>query len=178
MANTKVCRACKQNKPIEDFGVVVANPDGRRYACKGCYNKVRADYRKRNPEKVNAGKMQNYYDRHEESKARLRARYPKVRAWRLIHHYGLTIEQYEEILRLQGGGCAICGQPPGEAKFQRMHVDHDHVSGDVRGILCGKCNVGLGSFCDSQKILLRAAKYLKRKGSYDAKKTKSDGGLF
>jgi hypothetical protein len=51
--------------------------------------------------------------------------------------YGLSLEQYEEMLRLQGGTCALCGRPP---KTYRLNVDHDHITGRVRGLLCYRCN--------------------------------------
>lgn len=55
--------------------------------------------------------------------------------------YGLTIEQYENLLAQQDGVCAICNAPP--PKDRRLHVDHDHVTGEVRGLLCLKCNTAL-----------------------------------
>lgn len=71
--------------------------------------------------------------------------------------YGLTPEQYEEMLAAQGGGCAICGDPPGE----RQHaVDHDHATGEVRGILCHSCNLSIGGFRDDPSLLVAAIDYL------------------
>jgi hypothetical protein len=58
--------------------------------------------------------------------------------------YGFTIEQYDELLAAQGGVCALCGRdkPWGRGKY--FHVDHDHVTGHVRGLLCNRCNSNLG----------------------------------
>lgn len=56
---------------------------------------------------------------------------------------GVTDEQYERLLAAQGGGCAICGNPP---KTRRLHVDHDHKTGAVRGLLCYRCNRFLHSW--------------------------------
>lgn len=56
---------------------------------------------------------------------------------RLRNGYGITVEQYEEMLKRQKGGCAICGKRPGK---KRLHVDHNHETGQVRGLLCAKCN--------------------------------------
>jgi hypothetical protein len=53
--------------------------------------------------------------------------------------YGITIEDYERILEAQGGICAICGAEP-DSTEQLFHVDHNHDTKQVRGILCGRCN--------------------------------------
>lgn len=62
----------------------------------------------------------------------------------LKRKFGMTIEQYDEMLAAQGGGCFICGRPPRED--MSLHVDHDHSTGAVRGILCFRCNNALADF--------------------------------
>jgi len=62
----------------------------------------------------------------------------------------------------QGGRCAICGAPEEEAPKKRLHVDHCHTSNRIRGLLCSRCNVGLGQFKDDPGRLLAAIEYLKR----------------
>lgn len=75
--------------------------------------------------------------------------------------YGLTVEEFEEIERQQGGVCRICQCPPtGRRNGGRLHVDHDHETGEVRGLLCYHCNNGLGRFKDDPELLRSAAKYL------------------
>jgi len=59
----------------------------------------------------------------------------------LIANYGITIEDYDAMLAAQGGGCAICHTPP---RSKRLHVDHDHADGRVRGLLCYHCNRTIG----------------------------------
>lgn len=76
--------------------------------------------------------------------------------------YGLTPERYVEMLEEQGGVCAICGTDEWPGKDNRPHVDHDHSTGRVRGILCSHCNHGLGKFRDDPKRLRAAAEYLER----------------
>ena len=66
--------------------------------------------------------------------------------------YGLTIEQYEEIMRTP---CALCGAPA-------EHLDHSHDSGKVRGALCAPCNLGLGQFRDDAALLRAAAAYVEQ----------------
>lgn len=92
--------------------------------------------------------------------------------WRrenLLYQYKLTLEDYDALLDLQDGVCAICGDPP-EVLGQNLHVDHDHICcprgkscGEcIRGLLCSKCNHGLGNFNDSIEKLKSAIEYLER----------------
>lgn len=76
--------------------------------------------------------------------------------------YGITIEEYDQMLLKQGGVCAICKQPPGK---RRLAVDHCHTTQNIRSLLCTTCNVGLGSFKDDPKLLEAAIEYLKKGGS-------------
>ena len=78
-----------------------------------------------------------------------------------IHKYGLTDEDYISMLSVLSG-CAICGKiPDGEFnQTSRLHIDHDHDTGRVRGLLCHGCNIGMGHFKDNAKLLLAAANYL------------------
>lgn len=72
---------------------------------------------------------------------------------------GVTDEAYAELLARQGGGCAICGKPPKDGG-RRLDVDHDHRTGEVRGLLCWTCNhFILGKYATPAK-LLAAARYL------------------
>ena len=73
--------------------------------------------------------------------------------------YGIDLAEYERLLRLQNGGCAICEQ---KDTFFRLAVDHCHGTMNIRGLLCSQCNHGLGSFKDKPELLKRAAAYLVR----------------
>lgn len=73
--------------------------------------------------------------------------------------YGLTPEDYDTLLKKQRGRCAICRSDTPRAQ-RDWHVDHCHKTGKVRGLLCHKCNVGLGHFGDSVKLLGKAIEYL------------------
>lgn len=73
--------------------------------------------------------------------------------------YGITLEIYNRIFEEQAGCCAICGKHQIEFK-RRLAVDHCHSSGHVRGLLCTRCNLGLGCFNDGTKLLSSAINYL------------------
>ena len=88
-------------------------------------------------------------------------KYFRDRSARLPSRYhGFTYTEVLARLAKQGGGCGICAiTTPGNA---RWHGDHDHVTGKFRGVLCGRCNMGLGLFRDDPKLLVAARRYLKR----------------
>jgi transposase InsO family protein len=67
----------------------------------------------------------------------------KMRAYHLRRKYGLSQEDYDAMLLSQNGKCKICGKNQSES-VRMFHVDHDHSTGDVRGILCNRCNTSLG----------------------------------
>lgn len=79
--------------------------------------------------------------------------------------YGLTLEDFSQMLGVQAGCCAGCGcslNMSENGKADSPHVDHDHVSGKVRGILCRNCNVGIGLLGDAPSTLRRLAIYLEK----------------
>ena len=78
------------------------------------------------------------------------------------HLYGITYEDYEELLAEQGYACEICRQPHIHEKGKRMYVDHDHETGVLRGLLCRNCNSVLGLAHDSSEVLKRAAEYIEK----------------
>ena len=76
-----------------------------------------------------------------------------------MRRYGIGADEVDTLVAAQGGMCAICG------KRNPEHVDHDHATGVVRGILCFNCNGGLGQFRDSTDALRAAAVYLEQRAS-------------
>jgi DNA-directed RNA polymerase subunit RPC12/RpoP len=66
------------------------------------------------------------------------------RDYHLKSTYGMTSREYEEMLKTQGGGCAVCGSKEKSSGRDYLHVDHDHITGVVRSILCHRCNVTVG----------------------------------
>lgn len=73
--------------------------------------------------------------------------------------YGMEPDEYAIMLESQFGTCAICGRPP---KSRSLHVDHDHATGDIRGLLCHNCNTAIGLLGDDIAIMSRAVEYLSR----------------
>jgi len=84
------------------------------------------------------------------------ARTPTGRRRELLKRkHGMTLEKFEDLLASQGGVCAICGEVP-----HRTHLDHSHTTGRIRGILCYRCNIGIGYLQESPRILQAAIAYL------------------
>ena len=79
------------------------------------------------------------------------------RVTKLKLKYNLTVEHYADMLHSQQNGCAICGKLQID---KNLAVDHNHVTGNVRGLLCQQCNTGIGLLQDSVDILNNAIKYL------------------
>lgn len=77
---------------------------------------------------------------------------------RLKREYGITMAEYEALVQKQDGLCAICRFPPREG--HRLAVDHDHETGQIRGLLCDRCNLVLGMLESSPGALQRATEYL------------------
>jgi Recombination endonuclease VII len=100
-----------------------------------------------------------YADRNRSGKCRLCQR-ERTWVWKLRHVYGITPAEYFARLNAQNGCCAICGAAKSNDVGWQFHVDHDHATGTVRGLLCQACNVGLGHFDDRVDLLERAMRYL------------------
>jgi hypothetical protein len=83
-----------------------------------------------------------------------------------IRKYGITLEQFNELLEAQSGECAICGMSDRSNPVKFPLVDHCHTGNHVRGLLCSNCNHGLGHFKDSPALLRKAAKYVEKNGLF------------
>lgn len=91
--------------------------------------------------------------------------YARVSDKRAEYHlkklYGVTKEEFESKLETQGGGCAICGSPTPRGRIGgRFHQDHNHLTGQARGVLCAPCNLGIGHLQENPELLRLAALYL------------------
>ena len=122
---SKVCSACKMNVPIGDFFKNKASKDGYSNQCKICQNKSNAES----------------YARHRA--ARLIAYRTYDRSVKLFSKYKITPEEWDKLYVEQKGRCFICGRHQSK-EGKRLAVDHDHHTGEIRGLLCMSCNTKLG----------------------------------
>ncbi|CAA9348624.1 MAG: hypothetical protein AVDCRST_MAG16-2207 [uncultured Frankineae bacterium] len=186
-----MCRDCGLELPLEDFSPSKKNADGRTSYCRPCFRVRDKAYRAARaaargttvrtrravaeghghcPECDTTKPLSDFGRRtgkrngrvaychpcfnriKEESRERLHG---STRNYHLKRRYGITVEDYDRMLAEQGGLCALCQERPAE------HVDHDHVTGRVRGLLCFCCNQGLGNFRDRADVLRLAIGYLR-----------------
>lgn len=159
----KRCKKCQEWKPTAEFYRAAGMRDGFRSECKACGLAAKAARHRANPEPARERARRWHEENPDRFNAnqRRRRQLPEVkrreRAAHLMRKFGITVEQYEEMLVNQDGGCAICGRKPGKIS---LHVDHDHETGRVRGALCFRCNNALGDFDDNGDWLVAAANYL------------------
>ena len=131
----KKCSSCKEMKYFQDFSKNKSRPDGHHTQCRVCRSKY-----KPSPEVM----------------ARNRDR---LRRWNRYKLSGFTQEDFDNKLKEQNYKCAICGtDDPGKTNW---HADHDHSTKEKRGILCHKCNTGIGLLQDNIDILCSAIEYLR-----------------
>lgn len=129
---------------------------------------ARAHYQK-NKEREKARSRAKYQKYKEKTKAQSRSHYRKeIRGKMLLAKYGITKPEYDQLLKEQGGVCAICRKSEtvkqgGEVKS--LSVDHNHQTGKIRGLLCSKCNMVLGKINDIN-ILANAINYLEKNGEF------------
>jgi hypothetical protein len=137
---------CRTKKAMTEFAKDKRPGRGFGSYCKACRRDRMREYRS---------------TRQAEFNLRDRTKYPHRRlVSHLVRKYKITLEQYNAVLDAQGGKCAICkgGDPGGGTN--RFHVDHDHITEKVRGLLCSKCNQMLGYADDKPETLRAAANYL------------------
>lgn len=126
-------------------------------------------WKKNNPDKVKAHRKNSYISSKkwkEDNRDKMvgyRKRYYKKltpeqrKKWMLNRLYGLSVEQFMEMLSNQGGVCGICG---GVTLNKSLSVDHNHTTGQVRGLLCHRCNTAIGLLNEDVEIMYKVIKYL------------------
>lgn len=142
----KKCYCCGEIKEIKEFGVDRMTVNGSATICKPCKRKKIKFY------------FNSFSDERKEDRRLKNLRY------NLKYNFNLSLEDYETMVEQQNGVCAICSQPPIKGNGNRLHIDHNHSTGKIRGLLCSTCNQGLGFFQDSFETLLSASHYLKERG--------------
>ena len=147
---TKRCSKCGDTKPLTDFYKCKGGVGGVRGDCKACFSVRAHAWYEQNREHVIKRVKQWRQDNREralETERKVRARRkPAAREDHLQRTFGISQADYELMLKTQRGGCAICARPPHQGSS--LHVDHDHETGRVRGLLCFRCNGGLGQFAE------------------------------
>lgn len=137
----------------------------RRAYMREYYKQNREKFRPKSPEKraeYNENRRAKYasdpamQQQYRDAARDWQSKNPRKRADQRMRKYGISIDDYESMLGSQGGKCAICLCIPSG----KLHVDHCHSTGFVRGLLCEGCNHGLGKFKDSAESLARAIGYL------------------
>ena len=154
---TKECTKCHKVLALEDFGPQTKRGKrGRCAQCRLCVAAYARGYRRRDPQ-LTKQRRKEQYDRF-----RVRDDYrQKKLQYRLQEMYNLTLEEFDDMVSQQKGLCAIC-RKPNNVIGERLGVDHDHNTGEVRGLLCNHCNKGLAGFRDNPKILKNAINYLSK----------------
>ena len=162
----KTCTKCGAEKTLECFTKSKSGAGGINPRCKECTSAInRASYatnaerrKKRLMEfrKSNPGIVKKW------NKTSNTRRANKQSINNLFRLYGVTEEQYGKMLMYQNGKCAICkSESSNQTNMKRLVLDHCHNTGKPRGLLCNKCNTGLGMFGDRIETVVRAAKYLR-----------------
>lgn len=130
----KTCKKCLIEKPKSEFD---KDSQGKvsRHTCRICRNKRRCEYHTR--------------------------RGLGLKRKRLSYQYGITLEQYNSMVKLQNNLCLLCNRTNLNQWGTDLVVDHCHSTGKVRGLLCDKCNKGLGQFEDNIEVMIKAINYLK-----------------
>ena len=171
---SKRCSKCGQDLPVREFTKRSNTRDGLQQRCRECQRIIRKKYKemanrlsrewyKNNRPKAIANAKQ-WREEHREEYREWQRLYTKrtkakSRQQSLKKRYNIKPGVFERLLTTQGGRCACCGtnKPGGNGTFC---VDHDHVTGSIRGLLCHRCNLGIGLIGDDIMSILGAADYL------------------
>jgi hypothetical protein len=160
----RICSVCGVEKPMTEYYRNKGSRGGRRRDCKACNLTAKAERHRANPApgRERAGRWaKENRERYNERMRAYRESGKKAVANRRSHlkrTFGITLAEYDELLARQDGGCAVCGTPPRDDIA--LHVDHDHVTGEVRGLLCFPCNSALGRLEQSVDLAEAARDYL------------------
>jgi len=174
----KVCgKAAHTEQELGEFATSPVSTYGRANICKLCKAQKDRDYNMKHREKIREKVRAKYQALPAETRSEMAKRHLEARKTRwtieerrtqayyahIKHKYGLTKEAYHQMLEVQKNRCPICSDHFDE---KRSHVDHNHETGEVRGILCNNCNSLLGLAKDTTEKLKQALGYLETYGSY------------
>lgn len=173
---SKICSRCKENKNSSEFSPDSRTPDGLTYRCKSCrnldyklnnkvYREKAKKYREANKEKINKRNSEYFYKNRETILERQRDKsgsYYKAkreREWAAMGVRDFNYSNYIQLKTKQDCKCKICGRHEEELE-RELAVDHDHETGEVRGLLCCSCNLGIGYLKHNISLLEKSIDYL------------------
>lgn len=187
METTRKCNVCSNDKPIDCFRVKVKNGKPFRYrTCRECNSLVDRGLLTKPLKQVETVRICNKCNvekpiemfRHRNQL--IKGKYYSWYQWQCKKCFSLSTSlrkteeklgmakgEYAAMLKAQGGVCAICKSSYSDKRGSRLSVDHDHLTGKVRGLLCFSCNSGAGQFKDSPQLLREAAAYLESRAESD-----------
>ncbi len=143
----KQCKSCNQKKPLDQFYSEPRVSDGRTARCKACIKAAASVHYSINKENILKRNKAEYSSEQERDK-------------KLQRTYGISTEIYEHMLKEQGYKCKICPSTDPKHNSGKFVVDHCHTNGQVRGLLCGECNLMLGKAHDNIATLQNEIIYL------------------
>lgn len=153
-------KECKQNNP-QTIDCFYKNSSSRQ--CISCLKEKRRIYEKT----LEARQKRNLRDQSLKHKQQAKKYYEnnkdKERNRKLLRIYGISLEQYKQMRIDQNHKCKICEVDELNAGKKGLVIDHNHETGQIRGLLCGSCNRALGYFKDRLDILNKAVNYLSKK---------------
>lgn len=159
MKDALVCTICSIIKPMDNFYRDKTKPFGYHQNCKQCQAK-----------RVKAKRKQDMVWRQKQCERSKKWRlenpernYRSVRNATLKIKYGITFDQYVEMFNKQGCQCAVCGEKESKG-YGKMAVDHDHITGKIRGILCQPCNTSIGKMQENPVLIRKLAEYIEKNG--------------
>lgn len=176
------CSRCKVTKPLESFRKASSKLLGRTYACSECLNFQIREERRKNPEKFllrdkkwrsnNKEKFKSYCRGwHREAKKKNPESYSlRTRNVYLKNKYGITLEEYNNLVEKQNNVCKICksvDERQSKTNLPFLYIDHDHRTGTIRGLICQNCNTLLGFAKDNTDTLRFAFCYLTNYGNFN-----------
>ena len=137
----RICQKCDVEKPMSDYRLYQSGRRKRRI-CIACERRNRRDNREseHTPERLE-----------------------QMRRRRYVREYGVTVEEYDQMVLDRQGRCDICGLLPKDNRGSKLHVDHIEGTKQARGLLCLRCNVGIGMLKHNRKIIAAAHRYLKER---------------
>ena len=158
----KTCTKCGYPQDESAFSRSKANADGFYTQCKTCVKEyAQSDIGK----SKNRENCRRWYKSHATTARKYERNYyhnnkDYYKNYYLKRKYDFTLEQYDFCIQIQGNRCAMCDSPEPGMGRKRFSVDHDHQTGKVRGLLCGRCNLLLGHSKDDVTLLQKGIDYL------------------